>query len=125
MPVKATVLLVEDETFVLMHVATMLEDYGYEVLTATHGGEALTALAVHAARMGALVTDIRLPGGSGGWQIARRARELRPDLPVVYISGDGARDWPVQGVPHSVMLAKPFSASELIEALASLSRVEA
>jgi two-component system cell cycle response regulator CpdR len=123
--VTATVLLVEDETFVLMHVAAMLEDDGYEVLMATRGIEAMEALNRDGHRLNAVITDIRLPGTIDGWQIARTAREQRPDLPVLYMSGDGARDWLSHGVPESLMLTKPFTTSQLTGALSQLTRAAA
>ncbi len=54
-----------------------------------------------------VLTDVRMPG-QDGWSVARRARELRPGIPVIYISGDRTNDdWRAQGVPDSVMFAKP------------------
>jgi two-component system cell cycle response regulator CpdR len=58
--------------------------------------------------------------GPDGWEIARRARELTPNLPVVYISGHGSADWPSKGVPNSLTLSKPFATAQLITAISSL-----
>jgi len=41
-------------------------------------------------------------------------------MPVVYVSGDSAADWPVKGVPQSIMLSKPYAHAQLISALATL-----
>ncbi|HEY8577172.1 MAG TPA: response regulator, partial [Devosia sp.] len=68
----------------------------------------------------AVVTDIRMPGSLSGWDVGKRARELRPDIPVVYCSGDKGGDWSSRGVPNSLMLLKPFAMSELVEAVAWL-----
>ena len=66
------------------------------------------------------MTDIALRGKIDGWDVARRAREIDPDFPVVYISGAGGGDWPSRGVPESVMLEKPFAPAQLITAIANL-----
>src|SRR3954467_16001741 len=44
-----------------------------------------------------------------GWDVARRARANNPALPVVYITGANAHEWAAQGVPQSLLLAKPFA----------------
>ncbi|MCL6729797.1 hypothetical protein [Sphingomonas hankyongi] len=72
------------------------------------------------AELSGLVTDVRLPGGTDGWEIARHARKLRTDLPVVYTTGDSAIDWPVQGVPHSVVVQKPYAGAQLLTAISTL-----
>jgi CheY-like chemotaxis protein len=67
-----------------------------------------------------LVTDIRLPGGSDGWEIARHARELKLDLPIVYTTADSAAEWPVRGVPNSVVVQKPYAAVQLLTVISTL-----
>ncbi len=57
----------------------------------------------------ALVTDIHLQGALTGWDVAKRARELNPDMPVIYMTGAGADQWPSHGVPNSLLLQKPFA----------------
>ena len=44
-----------------------------------------------------LITDIRMPGPDG-WSLARHARALRPDMPVIYTTGDSAVDWPAHPI---------------------------
>jgi DNA-binding response OmpR family regulator len=67
-----------------------------------------------------LITDIQLGTGPNGWEVGRRAREVVPGLPVVYMSGDSAHDWTAQGVPESVMLQKPFVIAQLVTAITTL-----
>ena len=55
-----------------------------------------------------LFTDINLPGGMDGAVLARRARELLPDLPVVYASGGVNMLDPQVRVPRSIFVAKPY-----------------
>jgi DNA-binding response OmpR family regulator len=111
------VLLVEDE-FLLSAVMTQdLEDEGFAVHAVADGASAVKALEDPEMDFGALLTDIRLPGKLNGWDIALRARELMPNLPVIYTSGDQSAYWRKYGVPNSVMLSKPFAMSKATEAL--------
>jgi DNA-binding response OmpR family regulator len=73
-----------------------------------------------AARFRAVITDIRLGAGPDGWAVARRARELVPTMPVVYMSGDSSHEWSSKGVPNSLMVAKPFAPAQIITAVSTL-----
>jgi FixJ family two-component response regulator len=66
-----------------------------------------------------LITDIRFPGPSG-WEIARHARHQKPELPIVYMTGDSGADWSAEGVPKSLLLQKPFAAAQAITAISTL-----
>src|SRR5688572_15147392 len=88
------VLLVEDEPLILLVAQDALEAGGYIVLPAQSASEGLSLIDSRFGELSGLITDVRLPGGADGWKIARHARELRPDLPVVYTTGDSAPDWP-------------------------------
>jgi DNA-binding response OmpR family regulator len=68
----------------------------------------------------ALVTDINLGAKLTGWDIARRAREINPDMPVVYMTGFADNDWAANGVPNSVLLTKPFATAQLVTAVSQL-----
>jgi CheY-like chemotaxis protein len=100
---------------------TALEEDGYEVVLADSGEEAVALLDKHTDVRGVL-TDVRLGGKRKltGWDVARHARELNPNIAVVYTSGDSAVDWTAQGVPKSVMIVKPFAMSQISTALATL-----
>lgn len=67
-----------------------------------------------------LITDVDLGGGPSGWDVARHAREILPDIPVIYITGGSADEWSAQGVPGSILVAKPFAPAQIISAIASL-----
>lgn len=116
----ALVLLVEDETLLQMAVQFALENAGYQVICCATGTAAIEELDSDAERFKALVTDIRLGSGPDGWQVARRARELVSGIPVVYTTADGASDWTSNGVPESVLIAKPFADSQVIVAVGQL-----
>src|SRR4051812_27890350 len=89
---EPVVLLVEDEPLVLLVAQDALEAGGYKVVPVQISSEALDVLDSRIGELSGLVTDIRLPGGPDGWEIARHARELKPDLPVVYTTADSAAD---------------------------------
>ena len=113
-------LLAEDEALIRMHLEEELRDAGFDLVVARDGAQAMTEIEADAARFRGLVTDIRLGSGPNGWEIARRARELVPGIPVVYMSGDSAHEWGSQGVPESVMVAKPFVTVQVITAITTL-----
>jgi CheY-like chemotaxis protein len=114
------ILLVEDEPLVLLVAQDALEAGGFTVIPVQLGPEAISVLDSRGAELSGLVTDIRLPGGPDGWQIARHARELRTDLPVVYTTADSAVEWPAQGVPNSVVVQKPYAGAQLLTAISTL-----
>ena len=91
-----------------------MRDLGYDVLEAGDGDVAWEIIAA-ADRIDLLCTDIMMPGSMNGFDLARRARERRPNLRLVYMSGypDKALESakPANGnVPY---LAKPFRANDL------------
>jgi two-component system cell cycle sensor histidine kinase/response regulator CckA len=103
-----TILLVEDEEAVRLLVRKILEQRGYKVLLARHGGEALeicrrTDVIIHL-----LLTDAVMPVLSGP-ELLRRAIALRPDMKLAIMSGYSDRP-AVTGVPF---IAKPFTPTEL------------
>jgi CheY-like chemotaxis protein len=115
-----TVLVIEDEDAIQALVEEALADGGFFAAIAPSGEEAITLLKGHRGRYQALVTDINLRGRMDGWEVARHAREINPEFPVVYISGASAADWPSKGVPNSIMLAKPFATAQLVTAVSQL-----
>lgn len=115
-----SLLLVEDEPLLRLAIEENLASGGFEVVIAASGQEAVDLLERPDDNTVGLVTDIRLGAGITGWEVARRAREINPAIVVVYITGDSAMDWPVEGVPGSVMLQKPFADAQLLTAVATL-----
>jgi DNA-binding response OmpR family regulator len=116
-----SILLVEDE----VAIQTMLEDElieaGFTVSMATRGKQAIAMLDAPGAEYRALVTDVNLHDDPiTGWDVARRARELHPDLPVIYVTGGAANEWTSQGVLNSVLVTKPFAPSQVITAVSQL-----
>lgn len=112
-------LYVEDEPVIRDLGVIALEEAGFAVDAIDEGGPAIAALEARGAAFRALITDIDLAGGVCGWDVARRARELFADLPVIYVSGGSAHDWASMGVPGSIMIAKPYASAQLVVAVST------
>ena len=104
-----TVLVVEDEAVIRMLIVDVLEDAGYVVLQANDGPGALGVLRSDAP-LDLLLTDIGLPGGTNGRQIADVGRALRPNLKVLFITGYAENELVsnIQVGPGTQILKKPF-----------------
>ncbi|MGK2910119.1 MAG: response regulator [Sphingobium sp.] len=115
------ILLVEDDVLIADLLQLMIEDAGHSVELVTDADAAEMVLVADDHSIDVLITDIRLPGADG-WTLARRARQLRPEIPTIYITGQGTHDWPAKGVAESILLEKPFAASRVLDALSSLTQ---
>lgn len=113
-------LFVEDEGLISMVLEDVLREAGFEVIVVRTGQQVLSELQARVDELQGVVTDIRLGPGPTGWDIARRARELVPDLPVVYVSGDSAHEWSARGMPGSLMVQKPCVSAQVVTAVANL-----
>lgn len=114
------ILVVEDDFLIQDLVQGALSEGGFESEVASSGEEAVTLLQGDENNYRALVTDIHLQGALTGWDIAKRARELNPDMPVIYMTGAGADQWPSHGVPNSLLLQKPFAPAQVVTAVSQL-----
>jgi CheY-like chemotaxis protein len=114
------ILIVEDETLIQTLVEEALADGGFETAIAPSAEEAVTLLRSGVTDYRALVTDINLKGNMNGWEVARRAREIDPAFPIVYMTGAAADEWASQGVPNSVLLVKPFAPAQILTAVSQL-----
>jgi DNA-binding response OmpR family regulator len=114
------ILIIEDDEAIQSLVEDALTEGGFEPAIAPSGEEAVTLLKGRTANYRALVTDITLRGRIDGWEVARQAREIDPQFPVVYMSGASAEDWASRGVPNSIMLSKPFAPAQLVTAVSNL-----
>jgi DNA-binding response OmpR family regulator len=118
---ELTVLVVEDDSLIHDMVEEALISGGYAVSKALTPEDAFGLLDAPDAVYRALVTDINLGHGKPtGWDIARRAREISADLPVVYMTGDSGDEWTSHGVPNSVLITKPFAPSQVVTAVSHL-----
>jgi len=115
------ILVVEDDHLIQSVVEESLTDGGFEIVIASSGEDAVQLLDTAKGKYRALVTDINLGTGNiDGWEVARRAREIDPEFPVIYMSGKDATEWASKGVPNSIMLAKPFAPAQLVTAVSQL-----
>jgi DNA-binding NtrC family response regulator len=120
MNLSVLVFLVEDETLIQELVEHALEEGGFAVAIACSGEEAMAMLEADGTKFHALVSDIKLGGGPTGWDVARRARELNENLPVVYMTGGNGHEWASQGVPNSILVPKPFAVAQIVTAVSQL-----
>jgi two-component system cell cycle sensor histidine kinase/response regulator CckA len=107
-----TVLVAEDEAAVLLLLRTVLEERGYNVLTARDGAEALEAFEQHAGPLHLLLTDISMPR-MDGIALAGEVLRRRPQTRVLLISGYAPESL-ARALPHASFLAKPFAPRELL-----------
>ena len=110
-----SILIVEDEPFVLMLLEEFLGDLDYEIVSAV---DAKTALRIIASRpeISLLLTDVGLPE-MNGWALAKAVRDLRPSLPIIFATGYGDNsDADHQAHEHGAAIApKPFNMDRLAE----------
>ena len=119
------VLIVEDDQLIQGMVQQALTEGGFEPAIAQSGEEAVTLLQSDPTKFRAIITDINLGDGLDGWETARRARELMPDVHVVYMTGAAADQWSSHGVPNSILLNKPFAPAQITTAVAQLLNMSA
>jgi PAS domain S-box-containing protein len=113
-----TILVAEDDPFVRSSVILRIESLGYSVVAAVNGNDALLKLRANP-NIDMLFTDIVMPGGMNGWELADTARQIRPGLPVVYSSGYALEMLTQVGraPSQSIILVKPYRKAELAERL--------
>lgn len=104
------ILVVDDDEGVRELAVDLLEGEGYEVRAARSGEEGL-ALVEADETIRLLFTDIMMPG-IDGWELARRAKQVRPDLRVLYMSGF-TRSLPAAEQSYGPLLAKPWRVADL------------
>jgi PAS domain S-box-containing protein len=113
-PTGKKVLLVDDDDAVRGAAVSLLTSLGYQVVAAPGGVEALAILA-RVADIEVLITDVVMPGGMSGGELAEQARTLRPDLKILFSSGyfEGAlvREGTISGSAH--FLVKPYRKKDL------------
>ena len=114
-----TILVVEDELIVRLAVSTMLQRFGYTVLSAESGREALKTWQKHKDRIQLLLTDIVMPDGVSGYELARQLQADQPQLKVIYTSGysGNVADRRLTMVEGVNFLQKPYAPQKLAEAL--------
>lgn len=115
-----TLLVVEDEPVVRSVIVDMLQDEGYRVLEAGDGPSGLRVLR-ETPEIDLLVTDIGLPGMNGR-QLADQAREIRPDLKILFITGYAESVVMAEGflLPGMAMITKPFDLDHFLRRIRAM-----
>ena len=105
-----TILIAEDEAFLRDQLGELLKALNYDILEASSGRDAVAML-----KAGALpdliLTDVVMPGGIGGFELARLAREIIPNVPIIYMSGYTGFADEEMGAVIAPLLPKPSSPS--------------
>jgi PAS domain S-box-containing protein len=111
------VLIVEDEPEVLDIATEIFDSLGYDVLTAADATAALDILK-SSVPIDVLFSDVVMPRGMNGLELAKEARQLRPDIRILLASGYPVSTLPMQGMPEgSSFISKPYRWTELAEKL--------
>jgi PAS domain S-box-containing protein len=120
-----TVLIVDDEPSVRMLITDVLEELGYAAIEAADTTSGLKVLQSDV-RIDLLITDVGLPGGMNGRQMADAARETRPQLKVLFITGYAENAAINNGrlEPNMHVLTKPFAMDRLASRIARIIREE-
>ena len=111
-----TILIIEDEPNLRIVMRDMLEALGYRSISAQSGAEALQILEAHR-DFDLLLTDIVLPGGTGGFEIARIFRKHQPGLPIIYMSGYTGFTEEEMGDVVAPLISKPCLPAEMANAI--------
>lgn len=113
---SSRILVVDDDALIAMNTVDMVEDLGHTVLEAYSGKQALEIISSDPA-IDAVITDYAMPGMTGV-EFAQKARELRPDLPILLATGYA--DLPRGATTDLPRLAKPYQQADLAQHLAKL-----
>ena len=118
---RERVLVAEDDALLQSVIRDIIESFGYETTVVASGRAALSM--IKAGEMfDVLLTDIVMPGGLGGFELAREARAVVPDLPIIYMSGYAGHMEKDMGDIIAPMARKPCQPHELAELLADAIR---
>jgi PAS domain S-box-containing protein len=109
-----TILVVEDDARVRRVTTARLRSLGYEVIEADNGAAAFALLAAHP-KIAMIFTDVVMPGGMNGDELAEAALAANPDLKVLFTSGYAEPAVARQGLGAGAWLKKPYTAAELAE----------
>ena len=113
------ILVVEDEFLIRLTLVEALTDEGFDVVEAESGDEALPLLQSDPS-IGILLTDIQLPGKLDGNGLVRRARETRPELPVLFMTGRPDPTAEAAASPNDSFIAKPYTLTDICNAVRRL-----
>jgi CheY-like chemotaxis protein len=116
-----TILVVEDEVLIRVTAADALRDHGYNVVEVANGDDAVSLLSAGDVEIDLVFSDVRMPGVTDGFSLARWVRSNRPDIGVLLTSGyigNAARSSDV--FAHGPLLSKPYDHQELVDRIQKL-----
>jgi two-component system cell cycle response regulator CpdR len=109
-----TILLADDDPDLRDIIVTTLAEAGYAVLTASDGYDAVRVLADNWVNL--LITDVKMPG-IDGFELARQAKVMRPNIQVIYLSGFSADGAKSAGPTYGPVMQKPMRMGDLLDAV--------
>lgn len=114
-----TILLIEDDEHALGLMAAVLRNKGHKVFTARDGSEAQNHWGDPERHYDLLIADVKLPGEEDGFMLAERLLETRPNVPVMFISGDPDcfASPSIRQFGDSPFIAKPFNVKQMVAAI--------
>lgn len=118
------ILFVEGDCTLSLSACEFMRDQGMRVIEAENASFAASIIDRRGYLSG-LVSDIDLGPGDNGFDVARRARQSYPGIPVIFVSGAAASRHLTEGVEGCVFIHKPYHPRQVIEALCMLSRRQA
>jgi CheY-like chemotaxis protein len=113
------ILVVEDEPTILAVLEDSLIEAGFAITKAHSGEEAIEMLDAPDTHFRALITDVHLTTKVTGWDVARHARQITPELPVIYATAT-PHEWESMGVPNSILISKPYAPAQVVTAVSQL-----
>lgn len=115
---RVALLVVDDEPLIRDLLEQSFSDAGYVVTSAANGREAINRLEQAPPEL--LIVDVNLGEGPNGWEVARRGCELKPGMPIVYITGGRGADTRPSWAPTGLILLKPFTPAQVVDVIEAL-----
>jgi CheY-like chemotaxis protein len=111
------ILIVDDEEQIASYIQELLNRYGYLHVSFDNGEDVLDFLSAHADSVDLIITDIKMPG-INGIELATKAAQIKPDIPVILITGYTDKLWEGITAPNvAAALEKPFFRTDLLQAI--------
>ncbi len=115
---KQTVLVVEDDPLIREIMHDVLEDEGFCAICADSTAEAIQTMQYDRGDgITAVFADIDLGDRGGGYEVARCARLIKPDIKIIYTSGGAREDFMEERVEGAIFVQKPYSPSQVCQLL--------
>jgi len=117
---RIKVLIVEDDALIREVMHDVLEDEGFEALCAENTQRAIDTIERdNGDGITAIFADIDLGDKGGGYEVARRARRVKPDIKIIYTSGGAREDFTRERVEGAVFVQKPYQPTQICSLLRS------